>query len=629
MQTARRTALMQPLARHRRVTLLLACICFLVLSACDGDMPVAAPLQDDAARLADAGEYLPLQAKCVQVFYDHTLLAGRDQGREDATLVVNLLGHFAEFQVAMGPIEIYRSGDLDRCPANIYLGTFYGNPIPPAFLDDYKKTTSHVLWMGYSLWTLKDDLDALLGVHFGGVEQLDVQHPAADGTPGFFRAVNYRGEAFSKYLAWDPTTTTAVGSFDVSRLTVTDPAKATVLATITHSGTHETIPWAIRAGNRFVIAENPLTYLHESDRYFVFADLLFDLLEAAPRHNGRYAVIRLEDIHPATDVTLLQEAGDFLLQEGVTPHLMLVPVFRDPNKQFKGALPADIAADVTQFTLLESAKLLQYVQTLQDQHEAVILWHGVTHQRGDAPNPFSGITGEDFEFWDAVLQQPVAEDSLDFVLDRLQWGEAILQQAHLPARIWVTPHYQASALDNVLFGQLFPWVMGRMTYVEHQTFGMPTLPEPRAIQFPDQDSSSAAQRRAQFADLVVLEQSAAFVGQIFPYEIYGDSYRQRVIPENLGNVQPAMNTQVTHTRTADEILADAKRNLVLRDVWASAFFHAFLLAHPPAAGGENDLQQLVHGFKKLGYHFVNLEHFVEVHNAPRPLPPVDLTAFRK
>ena len=38
------------------------------------------------------------------------------------------------------------------------------------------------------------------------------------------------------------------------------------------------------------------------------------------------------------------------------------------------------------------------------------VWHGVTHQYNKQPNPASGITGEDFEFWDAVQETPIRED---------------------------------------------------------------------------------------------------------------------------------------------------------------------------------------------------------------------------
>jgi hypothetical protein len=117
-------------------------------------------------------------------------------------------------------------------------------------------------------------------------------------------------------------------------------------------------------------------------------------------------------------------------------------------------------------------------------------------------------------------------------------------------------------------------------------------------------------------------------GQLYPYELYGDIYNQLLAPENLGNVQPELNDQVVATRSVDRILADAKRNLVLRDVWASVFYHPFLL--DPALNPENqnnppvkDLERLVKGIKALGYNFINMDQYANS-NTTRGLPRVDL-----
>lgn len=92
----------------------------------------------------------------------------------------------------------------------------------------------------------------------------------------------------------------------------------------------------------------------------------------------------------------------------------------------------------------------------------------------------------------------------------------------------------------------------------------------------------AKKRRAFFADLKVeTAPGANSFGQIYPYEIYGDIYRQKIIPENLGTVVPPQNAQVKFPRSVENMLADAKRNLVLRDVWAAMFYHPFWMITPP------------------------------------------------
>lgn len=108
------------------------------------------------------------------------------------------------------------------------------------------------------------------------------------------------------------------------------------------------------------------------------------------------------------------------------------------------------------------------------------------------------------------------------------------------------------------------------------------------------------------------------MGQLFPYEIYGDIYQQQMLPENLGGV-------ILGKRTADQILADAKRNLVLRDNWASVYYQPYLL--DPAVNTDNssttqpkDLQRIVAGLKALGYTFVNLNDYTSS-NPNKKSPP--------
>ena len=84
-------------------------------------------------------------------------------------------------------------------------------------------------------------------------------------------------------------------------------------------------------------------------------------------------------------------------------------------------------------------------------------------------------------------------------------------------------------------------------------------------------------------------------GQFFPYVIQKDTYGQKIIPENLGCVSIASSLG-TPLRTVDDILLTAKKNLVVRDAWASLYYHPYL--------GLTYLKQLVPAISALGYEFV-------------------------
>jgi uncharacterized protein YdaL len=84
------------------------------------------------------------------------------------------------------------------------------------------------------------------------------------------------------------------------------------------------------------------------------------------------------------------------------------------------------------------------------------------------------------------------------------------------------------------------------------------------------------------------------VGQLFPF-VVRDVYGTKVLPENIGNVEPEDWFQYK-ARLPEQIIADARRNLAVRDGFASFYFHPFFdIAY---------LKQTVEGIQAAGYTFV-------------------------
>ena len=77
----------------------------------------------------------------------------------------------------------------------------------------------------------------------------------------------------------------------------------------------------------------------------------------------------------------------------------------------------------------------------------------------------------------------------------------------------------------------------------------------------------------------------------------------------------ASSDQTEFVRTPRQMLADARRNLVVRDYWASFFVHTHLFASRAEGGvgrrhGDTaELSKLLAGLKALGYRFVGLREF--------------------
>src|SRR5262249_12699305 len=191
--------------------------------------------------------------------------------------------------------------------------------------------------------------------------------------------------------------------------------------------------------------ELPFVYTSETDRYLVFADLLFDAL--APQTPERHrALVRLEDINPRTDPAELRAAADYLRSQGIPFGFGVSPYYRDPQGREDG--PHELR-------LSDAPQLVSALKYLQ-RSGGVLAGHGYTHQWDGASNPYDGITGDDVEFYrvtesrDGALHQlgPLPGDSTTWAEHRIVAANRAFEAAGLePPRIFEFPHYTASAAD--------------------------------------------------------------------------------------------------------------------------------------------------------------------------------------
>lgn len=575
------------------------------------------------------------RSKCVRVYYDRSKTPESYwMGRTYALFTQNLLGHFPEWQQIVSPIELYQPGEIETCDATIYLGSYFENAIPQVFFDDFAKTKKRVAWIGYSVWKYNPNtLAKLFGHEYVDLTTLDTKNLDKQGQPTFFRDVIYKGETFQKFgenvkldpSLWDSETEFRAG-FEQTRLKPAADSElrkgVEVLAYSRHTGTGEMIPYAIRKENRFYFADMPFSFMHESDRMLVFADVLFDILNEKPRHNGKYALVRIEDIHPLIPLGDLDDTLNVLREEKVPIVISLIPIFFDPLYRSERA-PNEELVTMDRHTLF-----MDFVSRWKKEN-ATFIWHGVTHQYDRVRNPHDGVSGSDFEFWDAVNNRPVKEDSAAWALERLEDGWFTLQKAGIHPTIWLTPHYQASSVDYGVFARVFPWNIGRVIYYNHRLSGFQPKGKESDLWFDPAKPGNAKNRMEALGNLKAQVEFDRWNGQIFPYEIYGDVHGQRLIPENIGNSQPFISSHVVRTRSVQEIIADAKRNLVLRDAWASLFYHSFLVGTIESGGrgtypgDPSELRYILRELKRLGYNFIDLKEWTKKNTIPiRPEPIV-------
>lgn len=482
----------------------------------------------------------PANPNTVLILYDADYEWGW-AGYLNAVFLANLIGHFENKTSTLLPIEQYTSGELATYGTTFYLGTNYNHPLPKDFISDVLNTTQTVVWFRYNIWQLiqaHPHFSTTYGFTFDGLD-----------TSGYEQII-YKSTSLSKNQL-DP---------ELGRVNISNPTLAVAPAIAKQTLTGKTIPYIVHSANFWYVADTPFSYLSENDRYLVLADLLYDMLHVKGVEQKR-AILRLEDVDASYDPILLRSIADYLYSQHVPFAIAVIPYYSDPLGYYAKGVPKFIK-------LTDAPEFIATLKYMQSKGGTLIL-HGYTHQYSTIPNGYTGVSADDYEFFriakdpqmvDITLFQPIAEDSTAWVEERVNSALVQLNDAKLSTLIWETPHYTASKIDNQYFAKKFAASIGRILY------------------FDKLDEQHIAQ-------------------QLYPYVIQKDAYGQKIIPENLGCISPVawFNLPI---RTVDDVVNSAKKNLVIRDAWASMYYHPYL--------GLPYIQQVVPAIKALGYEFVTV-----------------------
>jgi uncharacterized protein YdaL len=476
------------------------------------------------------------------VLYDRTAKWGW-LGELYATMTGNLVSHFGSWSAQ--PVAQYSRGELGRFDAVVYIGSTFDEPLPNAFLDDVLASTRPVLWLNANIWQLErraPDFERRYGFATDKYDRSPI------------RRVQYKDATLSR---WAKRTG---GVMTYRRL---DSTRVRTLAdAIRVDGSR--FPWAVRARNLTYVGEIPFPYTSEADRVLAFSDLLFDLL--APRTGERHrALVRLEDINPLSDPEELRAAADYLHGEGIPFGFGVSPRYRDTTGDGDSGEPTDLL-------LRDAPEVVDAIRYLQ-QKGGVLVGHGYTHQWDGGENPYNGVTGDDVEFYRVTEgpngqvrhEGPLPEDGARWADTRFAFMNREFEAAGVqPPQIFEFPHYAASAAAYRAAARRFAVRWERVFYFSGVLRGKSVYPK-------------------------------RFASQFFPY-VVRDVYGTKVLPENLGSINP----EAWHgyaARRPEDLIAAARANLVVRDGFASFFFHPFLELR--------FLRQTIDGIRKLGYTFVS------------------------
>ncbi|KVR02417.1 DUF2334 domain-containing protein [Burkholderia ubonensis] len=486
----------------------------------------------------------------------------------------NLLGHF-NTTVDLVPIQRYTSGMVKNHDVTFYVGNYYNNPIPTTFMSDVMTTTKTVVWFKYNLWQLAWNtaytFNQTFGFSFLGIAGLNATPSSSNPNPGFYDTVTYKNMPMVKYYAYDASTGGINADPDAGLTQVLDATKAQALVTIKNSQTGATAPYIMRSGNFWYFADVPFSYIGPADRYLVICDVLHDILKTNAPVNHR-ALVRLEDLDAYTTTSSMKTLTNYLYSKRIPFTMATIPLYTDPNGYYNGGVAETI--HLAQAAGLKSA--LNYALT----RGGSIVMHGYTHQYDSTPNLLNAVTGSDYEFWYAVQNRPVDEDSIQWAAGRMTDGLAEFTSNGYRIVGWAAPQYQVSPLAASATAARFPTTFQRAVYY---TATNPQL----GTGAPNQDFSA---------------------GQFFPYIINADYYGQRIIPENLGSIQYNIcnvDPFSCITYTWQQLVTNAQYGLVVRDGFASFFFHPYWLEPELGLPAYQDFQSLVTGITNLGYTWVD------------------------
>jgi len=430
-----------------------------------------------------------------------------------------LLGHFP-YTARRVRFSEYHPGMLAHYPYVFVIVNQQTALLPASLLRDVRRYQGACYWVNNGLQQLGSEY----------LNRLGIAYQRLDTDPGF-STVHYRGITLSK------------GDTATHLIRVTAPRRCHVLAQATN--THRAaVPYIINSGHFWYVADSPSVCACIGDRYFAFADTLFDFFGVQSRQTKR-AFLRIEDINVTVKQAHLRAMATQLYQLHVPFMMAVIPRYQD-------ATSAQMDTVGTTMTSVPD-----YMATLQFMvaHGGSVVMHGWNHR-------YHGMSGVDAEFWNANGDRTRADDSVALVASHLRNGLKDCFSAHIYPLAFEAPHYDASMLDYSVIARHFT------TAVEQR--GLMNRPD---------------------------------FSQFFPFVIRRDIYGQQIFPENLGYIEEQYTPEhqedlLKEEQEVDAIIRNAKTLSVLREVTLGAFIHPSL--NPSLIG------RLAHGLKNAGYTFIDL-----------------------
>ncbi|NLU09355.1 MAG: DUF2334 domain-containing protein [Tepidanaerobacter acetatoxydans] len=242
--------------------------------------------------------------------------------------------------------------------------------------------------------------------------------------------------------------------------------------------------------------------------FYILADVLHDFFEEYHDENPQIYV-RIEDVHAQTSVDNLCEIADYLNKEGIPYMVALIPAFYDVKTK-------------NIYNMRDDKQFSYIIKYMQDSGGTILL-HGYTHQIHE------DIPGEGFEFWDGENDRPLDADMGKWVDERINAAINECTAIGIVPLAFEAPHYAISREGYKNLKMYFSTIVGHL----------------------------------QTSD-------KGYTTTVYPYRLYDSPLYNRLIPENLGYVDPEDVLYRQH------ILEELDKLSIVRDYTAGFYFHPHL-----------------------------------------------------
>lgn len=459
----------------------------------------------------------------------------------------NLLGHF-EARVVRKPFSQYLAGDLQGHNATFYLASVWNEtPLPGVFQADLEVSQQPFVWVGVNLWRYAWNLTDYS------------YNPAFEQKHGF-RLVSYSGAKHPTVVYKNTELKKEPFDLGLSRLEILDPMKAKVHATaLDEQG--NTWPYVVQSGNFWVVADMPMISTTFENRSLAFQDLLHDMLGILHEEKHR-AFFRIEDVAAVCDLATLKALGDTIDSLDVPFTISLIPEYRDWSGIYNDGIAETVRITKTNPVTAEVKRWTTF--------GGQVLQHGTTHQIDGLMNPYSGVSGDDYEFYRVTSDEfgfltlvgPLADNSIANAKKRVNRGKNILLNAGVTPVGWLTPHYLSTPEGYRAFASIYPFACDRSILFFKDSQGV----------------TQASELNSPF--------------------IYRDTYGLKRMPETIGYIDPWGWYEIQPPSLPNDLLQRAKALKVVRDGWAGFYFHWYL--------DPEYLRETVQGLQALGFEFTPL-----------------------